>query len=40
MMYAEYEVEGKFFQFMGTYEKWFEVSFRPDISIILIKKII
>lgn len=40
MLYAEYKVDGKFFQFTGTFEEWWEVSFRPDISIILIKKIV
>lgn len=40
MLYAEYIIDGKFFQFTGTNEEWQEISFRPDISIILIKKIV
>lgn len=40
MLYVEYIIDGKFFQFMGTIEEWWEVSFRPDISIMLIKKIV
>ena len=39
MIYVEYILDNKFCQFTGCYEEWYNISFNPDITPLLIKRI-